>query len=274
MEKDLRNEMYFFYTQYSMKTFESCPLKFKKRYLEGIRWRFSPSEEIVNSMEAGRKFHVLARRYFMGFDNGLKWSSVNYPELVKWMGRLIQHFPLKKDEIYLPEYKIRMISGEIKLEANFDLLIIKNEKIEIWDWKTHGSNKKHTGLKNRLEKSLQTMVYLYVLKERVRLAAGKNIPCDKITMYYWKPEPVGICARIDYSDEKHKRFSNILREKILDIKEFDYNHFNQELYKNHCPFCEFNSFCNNRKVSYDKSNDTEDFLENLDWYSIEGTEPE
>ena len=36
--KDLRFVHYFLFTQHSLSTFEKCPLKFKKRYLENLKW--------------------------------------------------------------------------------------------------------------------------------------------------------------------------------------------------------------------------------------------
>jgi len=51
---------------------------------------------------------------------------------------LESYFPKTDDALYLPEYKLRMAKGTLRLEANFDLLVIKKDGIEIWDWKTHG----------------------------------------------------------------------------------------------------------------------------------------
>jgi len=71
MNNDLRFFNYFLFTQQSISTFEKCPLKFKKRYLEGLKWKNVISEEAKRRLEMGENFHLMARRYFLGIDTGL-----------------------------------------------------------------------------------------------------------------------------------------------------------------------------------------------------------
>ncbi len=60
-----------------------------------------------------------------------------------------------------------------------DLIIIDGNNVEIWDWKTHVKDKenpkKDENLQRiRLKRSLQTLVYLYVLKEGMKLLTEKR----------------------------------------------------------------------------------------------------
>lgn len=274
MIKDLRFSDYFLFTQHSLTTFEKCPLKFKERYLEGLKWENPSSEEIKKRLENGNNFHLLAYRYFLGIDTGLTEEMEGYDELNRWMNALCSRFNKEDGLLYLPEYKLRMAKGTLRLEANFDLLIVNEDSIEIWDWKTHGRDRENN-IRNesreseKLKKSLQSMVYLFVLKEQSKRVTQKEIDCKKIRMCYWQPDPPKVLAEINYSDEIHESFKEALKSKIDNILGYDYEGFDKELYKKSCRYCEFNWFCNNERIDYKAMEEDEDFLDELDWENVE-----
>jgi len=70
MNNDLRFFNYFLFTSSPYPPWK-CPLKFKKRYLEGLKWKNVISEEAKRRLEMGENFHLMARRYFLGIDTGL-----------------------------------------------------------------------------------------------------------------------------------------------------------------------------------------------------------
>lgn len=263
---------YFLFTQYSLATFENCPLKFKKRYIENLKWDTFPDDSVRKRLEQGNSFHLMAQRYFLGIDDGLDSATEDYGDLQPWMESLEARFPISADAVYLPEYKLRMSSGTIRLEANFDLLVVRGDSVEIWDWKTHGEKnlKKNRSDNNakRLTESPQTMVYLYVLKEQLMHVIKSHETPVKISMHYWQPEPPGVLARVEYTEEKHRLFGDMLKKRIETILEYDYSCFDKENYRKHCSYCEFNWFCNNERVDF-KAMGEEDFLEELSWDDIE-----
>lgn len=270
MLKDLRFTDYFLFTQQSLSTFENCPLKFKKRYLENLKWDSFPDDRIKKRLEMGNDFHLIANRYFMGIDSGFDDLTEKSNELSDWVESLKSSFKPERGAKYLPEYKLRMVSGGLKLEANFDLLVLKEDSIEIWDWKTHSGSRNDSKLSEakRLLDSLQTIVYLFVLKEQSPLVAGSKTECEKISMHYWQPEPAGILAEIKYSRELHEKYREILHEKINRILEYDYTKFQKELFNKHCRYCEFNWFCNNERIDYKSLEEDSSFLDELEWDDI------
>lgn len=269
---DLRFAEYFLFTQQSLATFDKCPLKFKKRYLENLKWDNFPDEEIKKRLEMGNNFHLLAYRHFLGIDTGLSERTEGFKELNSWLKSLQSKFTKDENRKYLPEYKLRMAKGVLRLEANFDLLIIAEDTIEIWDWKTHGKENKQENKvvkRNKYKNSLQSMVYLFVLKEQVERITEKQIKCENISMHYWQPDPPEVLTDIRYSDEMHNTYREILRNKIRGILEYDYSKFEKALYEKSCKYCEFNWFCNNEKVDFNAIEEDEDFLDELEWESIE-----
>ncbi|MDF2523735.1 MAG: hypothetical protein K0R31_1376, partial [Clostridiales bacterium] len=106
----------FIFTQQSLSTFEKCPMKFKLRYIDKLRWDGLNAEAVKRRVEFGNDFHLLARRYFLGIDSGLDLFTGENDELNCSMENLEEAFMLDKDSKYLPEYKLRFINSEFRLE--------------------------------------------------------------------------------------------------------------------------------------------------------------
>lgn len=69
MDKKLK---YFVYSQNSLNTFKSCPLKFKYKYIENVNWKFEGTEsrEYYKGLKTGSEFHLLCERYFKNIPIG------------------------------------------------------------------------------------------------------------------------------------------------------------------------------------------------------------
>lgn len=240
----------FLFTQHSLSTFENCPLKFKRCYIENINWDTYTDRDTRKQMEMGKDFHLLAMRYFMGIDPGLHEHDEGYYELSLWLENLKGFFKLEPQKLYLPEYKLRMKYNNINLEANFDLLVIWGDRAEIWDWKTQSKKKSNavSARSKKLADSLQSMVYLFALREKIELVLGRKQASGGITMSYWQPDPPGIIERIEYDDCLHEEFRELLRNKIKNVLEYDYSDFDgPPPHGEHCRICEFRWLCDNQR---------------------------
>ncbi|HEY9061177.1 MAG TPA: PD-(D/E)XK nuclease family protein [Pseudobacteroides sp.] len=253
----------FLFTQQSLTTFANCPLKFRKRYIENLKWNSYPDGDVKKRLDMGNDFHLIAHRYFLGIMD----EHIEDAELKRWVENLKNSFPINKDYVYLPEYKIRMADNIMRLEANYDLLLVKNGKIEIWDWKTHSLRPDPDKVQRNTSflKKLQTIVYVFVLKEQSKLISGEDAQSHLISMNYWQPDPPGTIEKIVYSDERHRLFKEEIQSRVVRIMDFDYGEFDKENYIEHCKICEFNWFCNNKKVDFKAMEDDEDFLDSLRW---------
>jgi hypothetical protein len=125
-------------------------------------------------------------------------------ELINWYNTLQEKFPISDENIYLPEYEIKMRKDNIRIQAKYDLIIIKpNNKIEIWDWKTE---------KRKLDykevcKRMQAIIYMYI---------------------------------INYSESIHRIHEEKIMELIRRLDNYDFgSEFNSELYSKQCKYCEF-----------------------------------
>jgi len=142
------------------------------------------------------------------------------------------HFTTSQN-IYLPEYEIKMRKDNIRIQAKYDLIIIKpNNIIEIWDWKTENRKLDYKEASTRM----QTIVYMYILGERSLEIFDKDIPFENISMKFWQPQYKEDIISINYSETIHRSNEKNIKELILRLDNYD---FNIELYRRQCKYCDF-----------------------------------
>lgn len=232
---DIRKLNHVYYSQNLLNTFDKCPLKFKIKYLENLRWKKDSidNEDYYENMNMGLDFHLICERYFSNIPVGVD----NNNELMNWFNSLRDKFTILDENIYFTEYEIKMKKDNIRIQAKYDLIIIKpNNKIEIWDWKTENRKLDY----KEVCKRMQTIVYMYILGESSLEIFDKDIPLENISMNFWQPQFKDDIITINYSENNHR----IHEEKIMDITRsldnFDFNFdFNSELYSTQCKYCEF-----------------------------------
>lgn len=243
----------FIYSQNSINTYKSCPIKFKYKYIDKINWKFDDigSREYYEGLKLGREFHLICERYFSNIPLGI--DDKNKDKFGGYIDKIKALIPINEESIYLPEYEIRYKLNEDIIIAKYDLIIINQDNIEIWDWKTE--NKK-INYKN-VESRMQTIVYMLLAKEVIPKIYNLNINAENFKMKYYQPEFDDKPITINYTEDKHNVNKEKIKEYIEMIKETKYSEedkeFRFELIKNnkHCKFCEFNKLCNNQEVNYD-----------------------
>lgn len=270
MERDIRFDKHFLYTQHSLSTYIKCPLKFKKRYIENLKWDTTSSESINKSLTMGQDFHLIAQRYFLGIKQDDNLDNDKYNEVYLWYNNLKNFFKLEEDCKYYPEYKIRLITDKYRLEANMDLMVIKENEVEIWDFKTNSNKNPKIDYKKRYISSLQTKVYLFVLRETLEKLFHKDVPTSNIKMHYYTPIDNEIIVSIEYDNYKHQSNKESIIKLMEQIKNYNYSDFNKELYIDTCKFCEFNWYCNNQKVDLTTIMENDEFsIDDLDFDLID-----
>jgi len=175
--------------------------------------------------------------------------------------RLTQAFPINKNYRYLPEYKIRLSDEDERLEANYDLIIIKDNTIEIWDWKTRALDRQVDYID-----SIQTKVYMYLLKRCAKDIFNIDVDYENIKMTYWTPEPGCEIDKLVYSKEKYDDDKRYILNLLDEIYNYDYTKFCKQHYAKQCKFCEFDSFCRENSIV------KQEFSSELSWNDIEEVE--
>lgn len=243
MNKKLEN---FLYSQNSINTYKCCPLKFKYKYIDKINWKQDDenSREYYDNLKLGTDFHLICERYFANIPIGIEHSKKE--DFNIWLNKIKRLIPIKEDKTYLVEYEVRLKSDCINIQAKYDLIIIDNKNIIIWDWKTENRKIYYKKIENRI----QTLVYLYLCKEVVTKLYDLDISYENISINYYQPEFYNEPITIRYSEEKHNKIEKQLYEYVNKIKNTNFDYEKNLKNINHCKFCEFNKLCNNKEINF------------------------
>lgn len=241
------------FSQASLSAWLNCPLKFKYRYIDGLYWPMATSGVVSEHIELGRKFHLLAQRYFSD-DISAAPGEVD-PLLSQWLLRLRDFLPLSGKTRFLPEYELRSARDGIRLLAKYDLLAAGEDGVTIYDWKT---DEKTPG--SRQVASPQTKLYMYLLS----LSDYFVLELNSLAMVYWNPRFPQEPLSIRYSRQQQEQDGQWVRELIGQIQ--GTQAFPATQNEKNCRFCEYRPVCHGKGL--EEAAEVNDDWEEVDWEQI------
>ena len=213
------------YSPNMLKTFKSCPLKYKFKYIDRISL-----PQKASFFEKGKKVHALANYYLKGDDISKFEPTLNENEKIAWNN-------LKSNEFFSykyvnSEYNLSCKIGDYWIGGRLDAIVKKHknesETYYILDYKT-GSIPKNP------EYDYQTMVYLLCLS-----SAPFITPQDQIKFVYIDLKNNQNCV-IDFTQEKKVEYEKAITTICSNIENIqipeDIEH--QKM----CDFCECKKIC-------------------------------
>lgn len=213
------------YSPNMLKTFKSCPLKYKFKYIDRISL-----PQKASFFEKGKKVHALANYYLKGDDISKFEPTLNENEKFAWNN-------LKSNEFFSykyvnSEYNLSCKIGDYWIGGRLDAIVKKHknesETYYILDYKT-GSIPKNP------EYDYQTMVYLLCLS-----SAPFITPQDEIKFVYIDLKNNQNCV-IDFTQEKKVEYEKAITTICSNIENIqipeDIEH--QKM----CDFCEYKKIC-------------------------------
>lgn len=213
------------YSPNMLKTFKSCPLKYKFKYIDRISL-----PQKASFFEKGKKVHALANYYLKGDDISKFEPTLNENEKIAWNN-------LKSNEFFSykyvnSEYNLSCKIGDYWIGGRLDAIVKKHknesETYYILDYKT-GS------IPQNLEYDYQTMVYLLCLS-----SAPFITPQDQIKFVYIDLKNNQNCV-IDFTQEKKLEYEKAITTICSNIENIqipeDIEH--QKM----CDFCEYKKIC-------------------------------
>ena len=246
-----RSKLWF--SQASLSAWQSCALKFKYRYIDGLYWPLAAGGKVSEHIELGRKFHLLAQRYFSGGAGALPPGE---PMLATWLNRLQEYLPLSSKEEFLPEYELRSAQNDLRLLAKYDLLAAGPGKVTIYDWKTD-----ERPPRSAFAVSPQTRLYLYLLT----LTGYFGVEAENVQMVYWNPRFPREPLTVNYSLQQQEQDGAWIRRLIDQI--MSTAAFPATNNEKNCRFCEYRPVCHGQGLEEVQ----EDLLEidEVDWEQIQ-----
>jgi CRISPR/Cas system-associated exonuclease Cas4 (RecB family) len=213
------------YSPNMLKTFKSCPLKYKFKYIDRISL-----PQKASFFEKGKKVHALANYYLKGDDISKFEPTLNENEKIAWNN-------LKSNEFFSykyvnSEYNLSCKIGDYWIGGRLDAIVKKHknesETYYILDYKT-GS------IPQNPEYDYQTMVYLLCLS-----SAPFITPQDQIKFVYIDLKNNQNCV-IDFTQEKKLEYEKAITTICSNIENIqipeDIEH--QKM----CDFCEYKKIC-------------------------------
>lgn len=213
------------YSPNMLKTFKSCPLKYKFKYIDRISL-----PQKASFFEKGKKVHALANYYLKGDDISKFEPTLNENEKIAWNN-------LKSNEFFSykyvnSEYNLSCKIGDYWIGGRLDAIVKKHknesETYYILDYKT-GSIPKNP------EYDYQTMVYLLCLSSAPFIS-----PQDQIKFVYIDLKNNQNCV-IDFTQEKKVEYEKAITTICSNIENIqipeDIEH--QKM----CDFCEYKKIC-------------------------------
>ena len=163
------------------------------------------------------------------------------------MNKIKDILPIKEDT-YLPEYDMRLNFYNRNIIAKVDLVEIKKDKINLWDWKTENREITYKNALNRM----QTVVYMFLAEEIIRKNFYPDYQIESISMNYYQPALGNKPITITYNEKLHEENKIKILNLIDSIESTDFNNENEiNKNKDHCKYCEFNKLCNSEDINYE-----------------------
>jgi len=240
------------FSQANWQDFQDCRRKFFLRHVRKLAWPAVESQplrenEIVR--EHGVAFHRMAQQYFLGISESIL-NELNKDEpLHTWWQNFVDSkhtFSAIEDPLarIFPEFTLNTLLNGYRLTAKFDLLVVQDDRVIIFDWKT---SRRRPDIK-WLERKLQSRVYPFVVAQAgaYLLSGHQTILPEKIQLVYWFAEYPDQPEIITYSNEKLESDLHYLSTMVSDITALygDVEEaFGRTTQEQRCSFCVYRSLC-------------------------------
>ncbi len=209
------------YSPNMLKTYKSCPLKYKFKYIDKISL-----PQKASFFEKGKKVHALANYYLMGNDISKFEPTLNESEKEAWNN-------LKNNEFFNleyvnSEYNLSCKIGDFWIGGRLDAIVRKDNNLYILDYKT-GS------IPQNPETDYQTMVYLLCLS-----GVPFITPQNNLKFVYIDLKNNQNCV-IDFNQDIKSEYEKAIVQICSSIENAQYPEDIE--HQKMCNFCEYKKIC-------------------------------
>jgi RecB family exonuclease len=257
----------FVFSQSSLQDYMDCPRRFSLRYLKQLDYpaeEMEPALENERRLQEGEYFHRLVQQSLLGLPAEKLARLANTPDLARWWQNweAFRHTAGFERAQIFPEWTLSAPLGEFRLLAKYDLIVLSEDKIWIYDWKTYHRRPRNEWLAARW----QTRLYPALLcLAGHHLNDGQPIQPEQIEMIYWFTNFPAEPASFPYRSAQFQRDQNALRKLIAEIantSEFPPTEDTQR-----CRFCSYRGYCD-RGAEAGDLNEAEVDMEAEEWFDV------
>jgi hypothetical protein len=241
----------FIFSQGSLQDFVDCRRRFQLRYLIRLAWpalETEPALEAERYLQQGALFHRMVQQHLLGVPVERLSPAVASEDLGRWWSNYLEfHRNLNLSGPSYPEISLSAGLGAYRLEAKYDLVVIRPERSEhseagalIYDWKTSQRRPERRWLAKRL----QTRLYPYLLSRAgASLNGGQALPPERIEMVYWFADHPSQPERFVYSAQAFQEDEAYLNDLIGTILRLGDEDFPLTSDLRRCAYCVYRSLC-------------------------------
>jgi CRISPR/Cas system-associated exonuclease Cas4 (RecB family) len=231
-------------SQSSLQDYVDCSLRFKLRYLERLSYPAMESEPALENerhQEEGEYFHRLIQQYLIGIPREQITRLAHTENLQKWWANFLAD-PLLQDIQggmgLFTESNLSAPLGRHRLVAKYDLILVREGKATIFDWKTYRKRPRNEWLATRA----QTRVYRSLLvRAGAHLNQGRALTPEQVEMIYWFADFPNEPARFEYNAAQFQRDWDWLTKLSEEIDSASSHPPTDDRQK--CVFCTYRSYC-------------------------------
>ena len=219
----------------------------------------------------GIQFHRIVQQILSGVKPEDVMQSIEDNQLSQWVTRFITFINQEHFSINFPELSVMMAFNGYRILSVFDLVVVKKDnKAMIFDWKTTQKEPKPSFYSKRI----QSQVYPMVMVESCQqFLPGQSLKPDDVEMVYWFPEFPERAIHMGYSQAGHLDNKSRIADLIGDIIRREPGDFELTQEKNRCKYCMYRSLCDRGRTAGNESEESEDpseiSLDLLDFDQIE-----
>lgn len=201
-------------SQHKLTDFLACQRRFQLRYLEQIPWPIEPLyDRDQETRELGQRFHQILQRHFLGLP--VDEELAGDPKLRGWWQIFQEKGPQIPTGKLFPELSLTVPIGRHLLTGRFDLLVLGEGQVQIFDWKTEA----RPPTRAKLQEALQTRFYLALAAEGGP-ALKQSVEPEQISLNYWYVNAPEEMVTINYSQDRHIENWAFLKEAIAELDRF------------------------------------------------------
>ena len=201
------------FSRAKLAAFLACQRRFQLRYREELAWPLPPLDDRGEEARLrGELFHQLLHRHFLELP--ITDEMVEDKTVGRWWQTFKQQGPTLPNGRHFPELSMTVPIGRHLLTGRFDLLILGDAAVHIFDWKTDARPRTEAELVN----DLQTRLYLALAVEG-STALGQPVDPDHLSLTYWYVNDPAAAVTISYSEEGHRDNWAALNTIVQEIDE-------------------------------------------------------
>lgn len=231
-------------SQSSLQDYVDCSMRFRLRYLERLSYPAMESEPALENekhLQEGEYFHRLLQQYLIGIPPEQIARLANSENLQRWWTNFLAVPDLQGFQGspgLFPESSLSAPLGRHRLLAKYDLIVVRDGRATIYDWKTYRRRPRNEWLSARM----QTRVYRALLVQAgANLNGGRSFMPEQIEMVYWFADFPNDSARFGYTSAQYQRDWDLLLKLSEEIESA--SSYPQTEDRQKCVFCTYRSYC-------------------------------